>query len=279
MNERARIARGEPIIEVEDLVAAYGDNVVLDHVSCCIRAGEIVALLGGSGCGKSTLMRHMIGLEQPTSGRVRLLGHDLAVASESEMVALRRRVAMLFQTGALFGSMTIYDNVALAVRQHTDLPEKVVERMVAMKMRLVGLDGLQGRFPHQLSGGQRKRAALARASVLDPEMLFCDEPSAGLDPVVAAGLDVTLRRFSRTFGMTLIVVTHELPSIRLIADRVIMLADRRIVAEGTVPELERSASEPVRRFFARMARDEGDEGRSLAAVLDDGATPAAGAGA
>src|SRR5262249_36185607 len=157
---------------------------------------------------------------QPARGRVRLLGMDLAAATEDEFIALHKRVGMVFQYGALFGSMTLHDNVALPLREHTRLPEAIVERVVRMKLALVGLGGLGDRFPHEVSGGQRKRASMARAAVMDPAVLFCDEPSAGLDPVVAAGLDETLLGFSRRLGMTLVVVTHELASVALIADRV-----------------------------------------------------------
>lgn len=242
----------EAVIELEDVVAGYGSTAVLEDVNLSVWRGQITALLGGSGSGKSTLLRTIVGLQPPLSGKVRLLGEDIQGLNDAQRRALMVRTGMLFQYGALFGSSTIMDNVALPIRQHTELPEPVVAEMVRMKLALVGLEGLEGRLPADVSGGQRKRVALARAAILDPEIIFCDEPSAGLDPVVAAGLDDVLRRFQRLFGMSMLVVTHELESIKMLADRVIMLAGGRVQAVGTVEELSESPIQQVHDFFHRV---------------------------
>ena len=247
--------RDAPIIELNEVDAGYGETVILHDVNVNFGRGEITALLGGSGSGKSTLLKTIVGLLPPIRGEVRLLGEDLYAMSELEREALMQRTGMLFQYGALFGSKSILDNIALPLREHTDLPREVIEEMVRMKLALVGLDGLEKRLPSDVSGGQRKRVALARAAILDPEIIFCDEPSAGLDPIVAAGLDEILRRFQRLFGMSMVVVTHELESIKALADRVIMLADGEIQAIGTVDELSESDNEHVYNFFHRIPPD------------------------
>ncbi len=245
----------EPIIELKGVDAGYDGVVVLHDVNVTLKRGEITALLGGSGSGKSTLLRTITGLLPPIKGDVRLLGHDMYALTQVERSRLLQRTGMLFQYGALFGSRSILDNIALPLREHTSLPEPVIREMVRMKLALVGLEGLAHRLPSDVSGGQRKRVALARAAVLDPEVIFCDEPSAGLDPVVAAGLDEVLRQFQRLFGMSMVVVTHELESIKVLADRVIMLANNRIQAIGTVEELSASAIPEVHDFFHRVPPD------------------------
>ncbi len=242
----------EAVIELVDVVAGYGSEAVLEDLNLSIWRGQITALLGGSGSGKSTLLRTIVGLQPPLSGTVRLLGEDVQKLDDRERRALMVRTGMLFQYGALFGSSTIMDNVALPLRQHTTLPEAVIVEMVRMKLALVGLDDLESRLPADVSGGQRKRVALARAAILDPEIIFCDEPSAGLDPVVAAGLDDVLRRFQRLFGMSMLVVTHELESIKMLADRVVMLDEGRVLAVGTVGELSDSPIQEVHDFFHRV---------------------------
>ena len=244
----------EAIIELEEVDAGYGpDAVILEGINLRFERGEITALLGGSGSGKSTLLRTIIGLLPPVSGQVRMFGEDLYAMEEEERARFMRRVGMLFQYGALFGSSTIFENVALPLREHTKLPEPVVREMVRMKLALVGLDGLESRLPSDVSGGQAKRVALARATILDPELIFCDEPSAGLDPVVGAGLDGLLRQFQKLFGMSMVVITHELESIKVVADRVIMIDDGAILAAGTVDELKDSEDERVYNFFHRVA--------------------------
>jgi phospholipid/cholesterol/gamma-HCH transport system ATP-binding protein len=231
----------------------YDDAPVLSGIDLEIRRGEIVTLLGGSGCGKTTLLRAITGLLPPLAGTVTLLGRGVYALTEDERRLLLRRTGMAFQQDALFSALSAIDNVALPLRELTRLPESVISEMARLKLGLVGLAGLEHRLPASLSGGQRKRAALARASILDPEIIFCDEPSAGLDPIVAAELDDTLRRFRDALGVTIVVVTHELASIRAIADRAIMFGDGRVLAVGTVAELEDSADEGVYSFFHARA--------------------------
>jgi phospholipid/cholesterol/gamma-HCH transport system ATP-binding protein len=243
--------RGEILVECRDLSVGY-DHAILEHVDLAIRRGEIVALLGGSGCGKSTLLRTIIGLLPPLAGEVIVLGESLYDLPPDERNRVLRRTGTAFQQDALFGSMTIEDNVALPLRELTKLPGAVINEMVRMRLALVGLSGMEHRMPTATSGGQRKRAALARASILDPELVFCDEPSAGLDPVVAAGIDDTLLRFRSVLGITLAVVTHELESIRTIADRAVLFAHGGICAEGTIEELSRSRDPEVFGFFHRV---------------------------
>ncbi|MEO6771904.1 MAG: ATP-binding cassette domain-containing protein [Kofleriaceae bacterium] len=227
---------------------------VLTDIDLEVHRGEIVALLGGSGSGKSTLLRTITGLQPPLAGGVTLLGEDMYTLDDDGRRALLRRTGMAFQQDALFGALTIQDNVALPVRELTKLPEPIICEMARMRLALVGLAGLEHRVPGMLSGGQRKRAALARASILDPEIIFCDEPSAGLDPVVAAELDATLLRFRDVLGITIVIVSHELESIRALADRAIMFGQGKMLASGTLPELEQSQNEEVYHYFhARSA--------------------------
>jgi phospholipid/cholesterol/gamma-HCH transport system ATP-binding protein len=241
------------LLACRDVSVGYDDAPVLAHVDLEIHRGEIVTLLGGSGCGKTTLLRAITGLLPPLAGTVTLLDHDMYAQSDDDRRALLRRTGMAFQQDALFSAMTVIDNVALPLRELTKLPETVISEMARIKLALVGLPGLEHRQPASLSGGQRKRAALARASILDPEIIFCDEPSAGLDPIVAAELDDTLRQFRDALGVTIVIVTHELASIRAIADRAIMFGDGRVMATGTVAELEDSADQGVYNFFHARA--------------------------
>ena len=247
------------IIEVD-----YGDRLVLDRVSFEVRRGEIFVILGGSGCGKTTLMKHMIGLYEPSGGDVRIGGKSIVGAQGEEHEALVRRFGVMYQGGALFGSMTLLENVCLPLEEFTDLPREARELVARMKLGLVGLADAAHRMPAELSGGMKKRAAIARAMALDPEILFLDEPSAGLDPVTADGLDRLIVRLSRSLGITFVVVTHELPSIYQIADRAIMLDARtkRIAVEGRPGELRDAAEDGwVRAFFNRNSQpDEGKGG-------------------
>lgn len=243
-------------MKVEALTAAYGGRTILENVSCEVRRGEVFGVLGGSGCGKSTLLKHMIGLVPPAAGRVWIEGKDLASAEGGAREEILRRIGVMYQQGALFGSMTLLENARLPLEAFTRLPAAARDAVARSKLALVGLDGFEAHMPSEISGGMRKRAAIARALALDPPLLFLDEPSAGLDPVTSAELDQLITRLSRSLGLTFVVVTHELASIYAIADRVIML-DRRtrgVIAEGKPAELRDRSGDPyVRRFFRREA--------------------------
>lgn len=267
MSDSTGTPEREAVITLTNVDAGYGSTVILNNVNLKIWRGEITALLGGSGSGKSTLLKTIIGLLPPIRGEVRLLGENIYEMDDLTRATFMRRVGMLFQYGALFGSMSNLDNVALPLREHTKLPEEVIREMVRMKLEIVGLNGLENRLPADVSGGQRKRVALARAAIMDPEIIFCDEPSAGLDPIVAAGLDDVLRRFQRLFGMSMVIITHELESIKILADRVVMLADNKIQAEGSVEELTDSANERVYDFFHRIA-PHGENEHGTGSVLE-----------
>ena len=240
---------GEPVIEVKDLVFRYGDREVLKRVSMTVHPQEVRVILGPSGCGKSTLLKHIVGLLEPTSGVVRVFGRDITPMSEEELATLLSEVGMLFQGGALIQSMSVLENVALPLREHTRLSEADAERVARMKLATVGLGKFVHMLPAELSGGMRKRAALARAMALDPQLLLCDEPNAGLDPVTAAGIDRLILDLREALGITVVVVSHELNSIRRIADRVTMLHDGAVIAEGTTAELEQSPDPRVSGFF------------------------------
>jgi phospholipid/cholesterol/gamma-HCH transport system ATP-binding protein len=243
-------------ISVDNLRVAYGDREILHGISFEVKAGETVVILGGSGSGKSTLLRALVGLEKPTSGSISINGADTSRISAREMNAIRLKMGMSFQGGALFGSMTVGDNVALPLREHTKLEDSTIDIMVRIKLAQVGLANFQDYFPAQLSGGMRKRAAVARALAMDPELLFFDEPSAGLDPIIAAGLDQLILKLKKAYAITIVVVTHELASAFLIADRLIVLDRGQIVAIGTVQELQSSAQPRVRQFLDRVPEPE-----------------------
>ncbi|UCE04907.1 MAG: ABC transporter ATP-binding protein [bacterium] len=241
-----------PIIKIENLVTYYGQRKVLDGVNLDVMPGETMTILGRSGCGKSTLLRHLIGLSKPGSGKISIKGEDITTLTEEDMLPIRRKIGMLFQGAALFNSMTVGDNVALPLREHTKLEESTIKIMTRMKLDQVGLAGFEDFMPAQLSGGMKKRAALARAIAMDPDILFCDEPSAGLDPIVAVGIDQLILKLKKAFHMTIVVVTHELESVYLIADRVALLDSGKIIALGTVDQLKQSDNEKVQQFFNRI---------------------------
>lgn len=245
---------GESVIEVRDLTVRFGPRTILEHVSLEVRRGEIFVILGGSGCGKTTLLRHIIGLRKPEGGSVRVLGVDLAKAGDTERDAVLRRAGVLFQSGALLKSMTLEENVALPLRESTGLPEPFIRELARLKLAMVGLEHAADFLPSELSGGMQKRGGLARAIALDPEILFFDEPGAGLDPVTSVELDELILGLNRSLGTTMVVVTHELQSINKIAQRAIMLDGeaKGIIAEGTPAEMrEHSPLPKVRAFFRR----------------------------
>jgi phospholipid/cholesterol/gamma-HCH transport system ATP-binding protein len=246
----------EPIISLQGLRVSYGEREILHGISFDVLPGETLVILGGSGSGKSTLLRTLVGLEKPSAGEIWIKGHDLAKTTATEMDAIRRKIGMSFQGGALFGSMTVGENVALPLREHTRLENSTIEIMLRLKLQQVGLEGFEDYMPAQLSGGMKKRAAVARALAMDPEILFFDEPSAGLDPIIAAGIDQLILELKRAFRMTLIVVTHELASAFLIADRMLLIDKGNIVALGTVEEMRKSVQPRVRQFLDRVAEPE-----------------------
>ena len=243
-------------IEVTELVTRYGERVILKGISFSIPRGKTTVILGGSGCGKSTLLKHLIGLLKPASGKILINGKDTTVMNENEFNEVRKKMGILFQGAALLNSMTLSDNVALPLREHTKLEEPTIQIMVRMKLDLVGLSGFEHFFPSQLSGGMKKRAGIARAMALDPEFLFFDEPSAGLDPVTAAGLDELIIRLRNVFKMTIVVVTHELPSIFAIADYVIMLDLGEVLFAGPLDGLRASDHPRIRMFLERKPEEE-----------------------
>jgi len=256
MNDKPAALSETKIIEVEDLVTHYGERMILKGVSMDVRQGEIMVIMGGSGSGKSTLLRHLMSLEAATSGKMSLLGKDIAELSLKETYDLRKKIGVAFQGGALFSSMTVGENIKLALREHTNLDEMTMDIMARMKLEVVDLAGFEDLTPSELSGGMLKRAAVARAIIMDPRLLFFDEPSAGLDPVVSAQLDELILRLRDAMGMTIVVVTHELESAFRIADRITMLDKGHVLMIGTPDELRASGNVRIQNLLNRRIEEE-----------------------
>jgi phospholipid/cholesterol/gamma-HCH transport system ATP-binding protein len=239
----------EPIIEVTDLVRRFGDRTVINDISFNVHRGDTLVIMGSSGCGKSTLLRHMIGSMKPTSGSVKLFGEQITTMKERQLERVRIRFGMLFQSGALLASLTVGENVALPLLQHTDKSPDEIEEIVKQKLQMVGLTGFEDLKPDEISGGMKKRVGLARALALDPELLFSDEPTSGLDPIMTAVVDQLTLKLTHGSHMTAVVVSHDMTSAFRIASRMIMLGGGGIVAQGTPDEIRNSANPEVQQFI------------------------------
>ena len=253
-----------PIIEVSHVATRFGEAVVHEDVSLTIHRGEVFAIAGGTGCGKSTLMREIVGLQAPTSGSTRLFGIDSRLLRDGQPQEVHRRFGVMFQQGALFSSLTLAENVAVPLKEHTKLSPEIIHDIVALKIALVGLPAdSAAKYPNELSGGMRRRAALARAIVMDPELLFLDEPTAGLDPIIAAGFDELVLQHKALLGLTVVMVTHDLDSLWRISDRVAVLGKGTVLGIGTMQELSRSNDPLIREYFygprGRAAREQAVE--------------------
>ncbi len=246
----------EVMLSLRDVRVSYGEVEILHGITFDVKREETLVILGGSGSGKSTLLRTLVGLEKASSGEIWIKGKNIAAIPDSEMDEIRKKIGMSFQGGALFGSMTVGENVALPLREHTKLEDSTIEIMLRLKLEQVGLAGFEYYMPSQLSGGMKKRAAVARALAMDPEILFFDEPSAGLDPIIAAGIDQLILELKQAFRMTIIVVTHELASAYLIADRMVLIDKGHVVAIGTTAEMRASTQPRVRQFLDRVPEPE-----------------------
>ncbi len=253
--------KADAVIEIRGLNTRFGDAVVHENVDLSVRRGEIFALVGASGCGKSTLLRETIVLQQPVSGSIRVFGREVVGLSDEEALPLRRRWGVMFERAALFSSLTVTENVGMVLHEHTPLAQHLIDEIAAVKIALTGLPPDAGpKYPNELSGGMRKRAALARAIALDPELLLLDEPTAGLDPLSASGIDVLVRQLRDALGLTIMMVTHDLDLMWRAADRVAVLGDRRILGSGSMSELSASEQPIIREYFhgprGRAAREQ-----------------------
>ncbi len=237
------------MIEIKSLVKRFGDRAVLDGINLMIPEGKITVIMGGSGCGKSTLLKNLIGLLRPSEGEIWIEERNVALLSEKEFDGIRKKFGMLFQGAALFNSLTLGENVALPLREHTDLSAEIIQIIVKIKLELVGLTGFEKFYPHQISGGMKKRVALARAIALDPKIVFYDEPGAGLDPITASMIDQLILDLSRKLKITSVVVTHEMKSAFRIADQMVMLHRGKVVEQGTPDEIKASTNSYVRQFI------------------------------
>ncbi len=264
---------GRPVISVTALRVNYGEREILHGISFDVERGETLVILGGSGSGKSTLLRTLVGLEKPSGGAVWIRGVNIAQASAREMDEIRKKMGVSFQGGALFGSMTVGDNVALPLREHTRLEESTIEIMVRIKLEQVGLASFEDFMPSQLSGGMKKRAAVARALALDPEILFFDEPSAGLDPIIAAGIDELILELKKAYAMSMVVVTHELASAFLIADRMLLIDRGSVIAMGAKKELADSTNPRVRQFLDRVPEPQVEDELNYLQMLTEDRKP------
>ena len=245
-----RLPEQEAVIEVSKVSTRFGDHVVHSNLDLEVRRDEIFALIGGSGSGKSTLLREMILLHRPDSGSIRVLGIDLRKLGDPEALALRQRWGVMFQHGGLFGSLTVNENIGLPLREHTGLEDVLIDEIAAWKLAMTGLKPEVGaQYPSELSGGMMKRASLARALALDPELLFLDEPTAGLDPDSAAGVDELVRRLRDLFGLTIVMITHDLDLLWQVADRVAVLAEGKVQGIGSMSELSHADNPAIRQFF------------------------------
>jgi phospholipid/cholesterol/gamma-HCH transport system ATP-binding protein len=270
MSNETTTQEAHAYVQVENLVARYGNRTILDGISCSARRGEITVVLGSSGCGKTTLLRHIVALLTPASGRVLIDGRDIHRASEEEQEAILRNVGMSFQSGALFNSMTLEENIALPIIEHLHANHETACTLARMKLALVGLERAAQMVPSEISGGMKKRAAVARALALDPALLLFDELSAGLDPVTARELDELVLRLKEQFGIAIMVVTHELSSIQMITDHAIMLHAGKVLADGTLEEVRSMEHPQVRAFFDRRPRPIAVQRGLLDGLLMDG---------
>jgi phospholipid/cholesterol/gamma-HCH transport system ATP-binding protein len=240
-----------PLVKVSNLITGYNGETILNNVSMMAKKNEITIIIGTSGCGKTTLLKNLIRLYQPWEGLIELFGQNIIQMDEAEFNTILRKIGVLFQNGALLNSITIAENVAIPLEQHTDLPSEIIKRLVQVKLNLVELGNVIKKYPSELSGGMRKRAALARAIALDPPLLFCDEPSAGLDPITSTGLDNLILKMRDELGITMVIVSHVISSIERIADTIVFMDDGKILFSGSLKKAKRAKIKKIHDFFAK----------------------------